>query len=78
MHHFTCWTLFISRINRARLYKGLDDSHPQPNSDLATVVEHRTGDLEVVKTPIGGNFLQIFFVLCNAMLFQWGTPHPGI
>ena len=34
MHHFTCWTLFISGINRAQLHKGLNDSHRQPNSDL--------------------------------------------
>ena len=46
MHHFTCWTLFISRINRAWLYKGLNDSHLQPNSDLAQLAEHETDDLE--------------------------------
>ena len=40
MHHFTCWTLFISRINRAWLYKTLNDSHRQPNSDLAQLAEH--------------------------------------
>ena len=40
MHHLTCWTLFISRINRAWLYKGLNDSHRQPNSDLAQLAEH--------------------------------------
>ena len=48
MHHFTCWTLFISRINRAWLYKGLNDSHQQPNSDLAQFGEQETDDLEVV------------------------------
>ena len=47
MHHFTFWTLFISRINRAWLYKGLNDSHRQPNSDLAQLGEHWTDDLEV-------------------------------
>ena len=35
MHHFTCWTLLISRNNTTCLYKGLNDSHRQPNSDLA-------------------------------------------
>ena len=40
LHHFTCWTLFISRINRAWLCKGLNDSYRQPNSDLAQLVEH--------------------------------------
>ena len=58
MHHFTCWTLFISRYNRARLYKDLDDSHRQPNSDLAQLEEHGTDDLDVVSSnPAGGNFL---------------------
>ena len=57
MHHFICWTLFISRINRAWLYKGLVDSHPQPNSDLAQLAEHGTDDLEVVSSnPTGDNF----------------------
>ena len=35
MHHFTCWTLFISWINRARLYKDHEDSSWQLNVDLA-------------------------------------------
>ena len=57
MHHFTCWTLFISRINRACLYKGLNDSHLQPNSELAQLAEHGTDDLEVVSSsPTGDNF----------------------
>ena len=41
MHHFTFWTLFTSRrINRACLYKGLNESCRQPNSDLAQLVEY--------------------------------------
>ena len=62
MHHFTCWTLFISRINRAWLYKDLNDSHPQPKSDLAQLREQETDDLEVVSSnPTGGNFWQNLF-----------------
>ena len=62
MHHFTCWTLFISRINRAWLYKGLVDSHPQPISDLAQLIEHGTDDLEVVSSnPTGTNFWRNLF-----------------
>ena len=30
MHHFTCWTLIISWISTAWLYKRLNDSHKQP------------------------------------------------
>ena len=57
MHHFTCWTLFISRINRAWHYKGLNDSHPQTNTDLAQLVEHGTDDPEVASlNPTGGSF----------------------
>ena len=65
MHHFTCWTLFISRINRA--YKDLNDSHRQPNSDLAQLVGHESDDPEVVGSgPTRGNFFEeIYFVLCN-------------
>ena len=64
MHHFTCWTLFISRINRAWLYKGHEDSGWQLNVDLVQLVEHWPHDLEVlVSIPSGGNFWQIFFVL---------------
>ena len=33
MHHFTCWTLFISRNNRAWIYKGHKDSGLQQNSE---------------------------------------------
>ena len=37
--------------------KGLVDSHPQPNSELAQLGEHGTDDLEVVSSnPTGGNF----------------------
>ena len=57
MHHFTCWTLFISRINRAWLYKGHEDSGWQLNVDLAELVRHWPDDLEVlVSNPTGGNF----------------------
>ena len=57
MHHFACWTLSISRINRARLYKGHEDSGWQLNVDLAQLVEHYSGDLEFVGSkPTEGNF----------------------
>ena len=61
MHHFTCWTLFISRINRARLYKG--SLQPSPtDSPLAQLVERGTHDLEVVSSnPTGDNFWRNFF-----------------
>ena len=62
MHHFTCWTLFISRINRAWLYKGHEDPGWQLNVDLAQLVRHWPEDLEVlVSNPTGGNFWWIFF-----------------
>ena len=39
------------------LYKGLNDSHRQPKSDLAQLAEHETDDLEVVSSnPTGDNF----------------------
>ena len=50
MHHLTCWTLFISRINRALLYEDLNVSHSQPNSDLDQLVEHETDDPEFVSS----------------------------
>ena len=46
----------FSRINRAWHYEDLNDSHRQPNSDLAQVVG---------SNPTGCNFDKIFFVLCN-------------
>ena len=56
MHHFTCWTLFISRINRAQLYKGSAQTSPT-DCPLAQLVEHGTHDLEVVSSnPTGDNF----------------------
>ena len=62
MYHFTCWTLFISRINRAWLYKGLNDSRRQANSDLAQLAEHEADDWEVVgSNPTGGNFWRNLF-----------------
>ena len=48
MHHFICWTLFISRINRAWLYKGHEDSNWQLNVDLAQMVRHWPEDPEVL------------------------------
>ena len=49
--------LFISKINRVRLYKGLNDSQGQPNSDLAQLTEQLTDDLEVVSSnPTEDNF----------------------
>ena len=63
MHHFTCWTLLISRINRAWLYKGHEDSGWQLNVDLAQLVRHWPDDPEVlVSNPTGGNFWQFFLL----------------
>ena len=64
MHHFTCWTLFISRINRAWLCKSHEDSAWQLNVDLAQLVRHWPNDLEVlVSNPTGGNFWRVIFAL---------------
>ena len=61
MHHFTCWTLFISRINRAWLYKGHKDSGWQLNVDLAQLVKHWPEDPEVlVSNPTESNFWGFF------------------
>ena len=66
MHHFTYWTLFISRINRAWLYKGHEDSDWQLNVDLAQLVGHWPRDPKVlVSIPTGGNFWRIFF--CSSL-----------
>ena len=52
MHSFTCWTLFISGINRAWLYKGWQ-----------LKVEHWPNDREVlVSIPTGGNVWRIFLL----------------
>ena len=64
MHHFTCWTLLISRINRAWLYKGHEDSGWQLNVDLAQLVRHWPEDPEVlVSNPTAAIFWRIFFGL---------------
>ena len=64
MHHFTCWTLFISKINRACH----EDLGWQLNVDLAQLVEHWPDDPEVlVSIPTGCNFCQIFFFLLFPM-----------
>ena len=73
MHHFTCWTLIISRINRAWLYKGLNDSHRQPNSDLAQFAEHETDEV-VSSNPNGGNFWRNLFCsveICQIIWQKW-------
>ena len=63
MHHFTCWTLFISRINRAWLYKGHEDSCWQLNVDLAQLVRHWPEDPEIqVSNPIFDEFFLLFRV----------------
>ena len=68
MHHVTCWTLFISRINRAWLYKGHEDSGWQLNVDLAQLLPE---DPEVlVSNPTGGNFWRIFFALPHVKICQ--------
>ena len=62
MHHFTCGTLCISRINGAWLYKGHEDSGWQLNGDLAQLSEHWSHDPEVVSSnPTGGNFWRTLF-----------------
>ena len=62
MHHFTCWTLFISRINRAWLYEDHEDWGWQLNVDLAQLVRHWPEDQEIlVSNPTGGNFWWMFF-----------------
>ena len=64
MHHFTCWTLFISRINRTWLYKGHEDSGWQMNVNLAQLVRHWPEDLEVlVSLPTVSNFWRFYFAL---------------
>ena len=46
--------------------KALTDSHRQPNGDLAELAEHWSDDMEVLgSNPTGGNFEEIYFVLCN-------------
>ena len=58
--------LFISRINRAGLYKGLSDSQRQPNSDLAQWQSMRLMIWRLwVQTPLEAIFDEIYFVLCN-------------
>ena len=53
--HMLDFCLFLESIEHD--YKGLNDSHPQPNSNLAQLVEQWTGDLEVVSSsPTGDNF----------------------
>ena len=38
-------------------FKGLNDSHRQPNSDLAQLVEHQSDDQKVMSpNPTGGSF----------------------
>ena len=70
MHHFTCWTLFIFRMNRAWLYKGLNDWDRQQNSDLAQLAEHGTDDPEVVdQFRVGTIFL---FCSSPSMLAGFG------
>ena len=55
--NFTCWTLIISGISRAWLYKGLNDSQRLQNSDLAQLLEHLSADLDVVGSiPTGCYF----------------------
>ena len=54
--------MLVSGINRAWLYKESDDSHPQPNSDLAQLAEHGADDLVVVSSnPTKDNFWRNLF-----------------
>ena len=62
MHHFTFWTLIISRINK--------DSDWQPNSDLAQSVEHWHNGQEVLDSiPLGANILTEFILLFPMLTF---------
>ena len=62
MHHFTFWTLVISRIN-LNFIKALI-IHTEPNRDLAQSIEYCHDDLEVLASiPTGGNFCEIYFAL---------------
>ena len=72
---FLKWALFvscttshvvISRINRAWLYKGHEDSGWQLNVDLGQLVRHWPHDLEVlVSNPAGGKSLTNLF--CSSL-----------
>ena len=63
--------LCISRINRACLYKGHEDSGWQLNVDLAQLVRHWHDDPEVlVSNPTGGNFWRISFALLCEKICQ--------
>ena len=61
MHHFTFWTLIISRINRAWLYKCVKYSDWQPNVILAQSIRHQTSKPVMVSvmasTLTAGNFI---------------------
>ena len=53
------------------LCKGSNDSHPQPNSDLAQLAEHETDDLEIVSSnPTRATFDEIYFV-------RWSDDDDG-
>ena len=65
MYHFTFWTLVISRINGARLYKGYEDSGWQVNVDLAQLVEHWYDDSEVLGSNRLGPIFDEFF--CSSL-----------
>ena len=56
MHHFTFWTLIISRINRV-FCKSHSDSDWQLNVNLAHSVEHWDDDQKVLSSiPTWSNF----------------------
>ena len=56
--------LFLESIEHG-LYKGLNDSQRQPNSDFAQLTEQETDDQEVVSSnPTGDNFLTKLILLC--------------
>ena len=68
---FSCTTSHVGLCSflESWLYKGLNDSHGEPNSYLAQLAEHETGDPEVVGSiPSRGNF---FFVLLRQC---WQDP----
>ena len=66
MYYFTCWTLFISRINRAWLFKGLNNSQTTKYwlSSAGRALEwwFRSCGFK----PLWGKFFyEMYFVLCN-------------
>ena len=74
MHHFICWTLFISRSNRAWLYEGLIGWHRHKIVTLEV-------DLEVVGSILSREiffFLVVFSFNTGRILPQFGRKWRNI